>query len=114
MGGRQQAYLEAMEHLRSVARPAVGDGSRATVDRAVGLLAGRTRCRLGEAHRHLLQMAADQNRDVADVAAGVISMLDIPEPADGRGPPLRSMLLAPRQSPTGVRPVEPWLAVVQA
>ncbi|MEU8234820.1 SpoIIE family protein phosphatase [Actinoplanes sp. NPDC048967] len=114
MGGRQQAYLEAMENLRSVARPATGDGSRATMDRAVGLLAGRTRCRLSEAHRHLLQMAADQDRDVADVAAGVISMLDIPEPADDRGPPLRAMLLAPRRAGADVRPVEPWLAVVQA
>ncbi len=114
MGGRQQAYLEAMDNLRSVARRAPGDGPHATVDRAVGLLAGRTRCRLAEAHRHLLQMAADQNRDVVDVAAGVISMLDIPEPADERGPPVRSMLLAPRATPAGVRPVEPWLAVVQA
>ena len=86
MGGRQQAYLEAIEHLRSVARPAAAAGSRATVDQAVGLLAGRTRCRLADAHRHLLRMAADQNRDVADVAAGVIGMLDIPEPADDRGP----------------------------
>ena len=114
MGGRQQAYLEAMENLRSVARPATGDGARATVDRAVGLLAGRTRCRLAEAHRHLLQMAADQNRDVVDLAAGVIGMLDIPEPADGRGPPGPPSLTTPRPAAGGVRPVEPWLAVVQA
>ena len=115
MGGRQQAYLEAMESLRSVARLATGDGARATVDRAVGLLAGRTRCRLAEAHRHLLQMAADQNRDVVEVAAGVISMLDIPEPADDRGPPVRAMVPAARPGGSaGLRPVEPWLAVVQA
>jgi serine phosphatase RsbU (regulator of sigma subunit) len=114
MGGRQQAYLEAIEHLRSVARPAAGAGSRATVDQAVGLLAGRTRCRLADAHRHLLRMAADQNRDVAEVAAGVISMLDIPEPADDRGPPVPAMLLAPRPADGGSRAVEPGPAVVQA
>ena len=115
MGGRQQAYLEAMESLRSVARLAGGDGARTTVDRAVGLLAGRTRRRLAEAHRHLLQMAADQNRDVVDVAAGVISMLDVPEPADDRGPPVRAMVPAARPGGSaGIRPVEPWLAVVQA
>ena len=49
MGGGQQAYLVAMDTLRSVARTATGDGSPATVDRAVGLLAGRTGCRLAEA-----------------------------------------------------------------
>jgi serine phosphatase RsbU (regulator of sigma subunit) len=114
MGGRQQAYLEAIEHLRSVARPAAGAGSRATVDQAVGLLAGRTRCRLADAHRHLLRMAADQHREVADVAAGVISMLDIPEPADERGPPVPAMLPAPRPADGGIRPAEPGTAVVQA
>jgi serine phosphatase RsbU (regulator of sigma subunit) len=112
MGG-QQAYLEAIEHLRSAGRPGAGDGSCATVDRAVGLLAGRTRCRLAEAHRHLLQMAADQNRDVTEVAAGVISMLDIPEPSDERGPPPSSVLPAPRPV-RGAPALEPWLAVVQA
>lgn len=114
MGGGQQAYLEAMENLRSVARLVTGDGTRATVDRAVGLLAGRTRCRLAEAHRHLLRMAADQNRDVVEVAAGVIGMLDLPERAEDRGPPLPSMVLTPRGTAGGPRSVEPWLAVVQA
>ena len=97
MSGGRQAYVEAVEGVR---RPA-GDGGRATVDRAtvdraIGLLAGRTRCRLAEAHRRLLQMAADQNRDIVDVAAGVISLLDVPEPAG---------------TPAGV---EPWLSAVQA
>jgi hypothetical protein len=112
MGG-QQAYLEAMENLRSVARLVTGDGARATVDRAVGLLAGRTRCRLSEAHRHLLQMAADQDRDVVEVAAGVIAMLDIPERADDRGPPV-PVVRTPPAAVGGPRSVEPWLAVVQA
>ena len=97
MSGGRQAYVEAVESLRGPA----GDGGlaavdRAAVDRAVGLLAGRTRCRLAEAHRRLLQMAADQNRDIVDVAAGVIGLLDVPEPA---GPPTQ---------------VEPWLSAVQA
>lgn len=102
MGGGQHAYLEAMQNLRSVARLATDDDARATVDRAVGLLAGRTRCRLAEAHRHLLRMAADQNREVVDVAAGVIGLLDIPEPADDRGPPPALPLPPP--------PAEPWPA----
>ncbi|GAA3351693.1 hypothetical protein GCM10020358_82350 [Amorphoplanes nipponensis] len=113
MGG-QQAYLEAMEHRRAVARPATDEGYRASVDRAVGLLAGRTRCRLAEAHRHLLQLAADQNRDVADIAAGVIGMLDVPEPADGRSPPATVLPAPGRSSGAGARPGEPWVGVVQA
>src|SRR4051812_44253688 len=61
-----QAYVDAVQDMRPGGhRPP--DAGRATVDRAVGLLAGRTRCRLAEAHRHLLRMAAAQNRDVADV-----------------------------------------------
>jgi serine phosphatase RsbU (regulator of sigma subunit) len=114
MGGGQQAYLEALQNLRSVAVLATGDGSRATVDRAVGLLAGRTRCRLSEAHRHLLQVAADQNRDVAEVAAGVIGMLDVAEPAEDRGPPAHCRMAGVRPAGAGLRPIEPWLAVVQA
>jgi serine phosphatase RsbU (regulator of sigma subunit) len=114
MGGGQQAYPEAMENLRTVARPATVDGSRATVDRAVGLLAGRTRCRLSEAHRHLLQMAAGQDRDVVDVAAGVISMLDTPEHAADHGSPLESLLFTPHPAAGGSRHAEPWLGVVRA
>jgi serine phosphatase RsbU (regulator of sigma subunit) len=114
MGGGRQAYLVALDNLRSVARPATTDGSRATVDRAVGLLAGRTRCRLAEAHQHLLQMAANQDRDVADVAAGVISMLDIAEPAEDHAPPVPAIAVAHRSPAARARPSEPWLAVVQA
>ena len=54
LGGRQ-AYVEAVE--RACVRPGAGRATPATVDRAVGLLAGRTRCRLADAHRHLLRMA---------------------------------------------------------
>src|SRR4051794_3406931 len=114
MGSGQQTYLEAIENLRPVARPAIPDGSRAIVERAVGLLAGRTGCRLAEAHRHLLQLAADQNRDLVEVAAGVLGMLDVPGPADDRAP-ARAVLPAPRSAPPSrPRPMEPWLGVVQA
>jgi serine phosphatase RsbU (regulator of sigma subunit) len=71
-------YVDAAEALRPP-RPAAEAG-RASVDRAVGLLAGRTRSRLADAHRHVLRMAAEQGRDVADVAAGVIALLDVPDP----------------------------------
>ncbi|GID91929.1 hypothetical protein Adi01nite_13410 [Amorphoplanes digitatis] len=87
MGGGQQAYLEARGSVRTATRPASAENGRAIVDRAVGLLAGRTRCRLSEAHRHLLRMATEQNRDVVDVATGVVSMLDVAEPADAPGGP---------------------------
>jgi serine phosphatase RsbU (regulator of sigma subunit) len=105
LSGRQ-AYVDAVEGLRATGHRSPDPG-RAIVDRAVGLLAGRTRCRLAEAHRHILRMAAEQNRDVADVAAGVIGLLDIPETAD-RVPPLLPPL---PESP--VRRFDPWLATLQ-
>lgn len=107
MSGRQ-AYVEAVESLRAPVSPPAGDAGRSTVDRAVGLLAGRTRCRLAEAHQHLLRMAADQNRDVVAVAAGLISLFDVPEPIDDRGPARPAVALP------GARPAGPWLGAVQA
>jgi len=83
-GGR--AYVDAGEGLYPPASR-LPEGDRATVDRAIGLLAGRIRCRLGDAHRHLVRMAGDQHRDLADVAAGVIGLLEVPEPGRGRRPP---------------------------
>lgn len=47
------------------------------VDRAIGLLAGRLRCRLLEAQGHLVRLATEQNRDVAEIAAEMIEMLDV-------------------------------------
>jgi serine phosphatase RsbU (regulator of sigma subunit) len=82
-GGR--AYVDAGEGLYPPASR-LPEGDRATVDRAIGLLAGRIRCRLGDAHRHLVRMAGDQHRDLADVAAGVIGLLEVPEPGRGRRP----------------------------
>ncbi|GGQ61511.1 SpoIIE family protein phosphatase [Couchioplanes azureus] len=102
MGGRQ-AYIEAVESLRTAANRPAEDASRAVVDRAVGLLAGRTRCRLTDAHRHLLRMSAEQHRDLADVAAGVIRLLDVPEHrTDGAAllvPPYSAATAAPPDAP---------------
>ncbi|GIF15494.1 PP2C family protein-serine/threonine phosphatase [Actinoplanes teichomyceticus] len=64
----------------------------AAVERAVGLLAGRARCRLADAYRHLLRIAAEQRRHPADVAARVIALLDH---VDGP-PPLPPALIADR------------------
>lgn len=108
----RRAYVEAVESLRAAAHRPTGDAARATVDRAVGLLAGRTRSRLSEAHRHLLRMAADQNRDVVDVAAGVIGLLDAPGAGPDRGPPAIAALV--RAAGEGaVRRFDPWLSTAQ-
>src|SRR5258708_31476265 len=83
----RQAYAQAVEDLHAAAHTPRDDAGRATVDRAVGLLAGRTGCRLAEAHRHLLRVTAEQGRDVVDSAAAVIRLLDVPSPIADRGPP---------------------------
>ncbi|WP_106124970.1 SpoIIE family protein phosphatase [Pseudosporangium ferrugineum] len=111
MGGRQ-AYVEAVDSLRTATGRPAGDAGRAVVDRAVGLLAGRTRCRLAEAHRHLLRMSAEQRRDLVEVAAGVIGLLDVPE--QDEGPPHPVPLPAPAVGVAAVRRPESWLPVVQA
>ena len=108
----RRAYVEAVEGLRTAAHRPPEDAGRATVDRAVGLLAGRTRSRLSEAHRHLLRMAADQNRNVVDVAAAVIGLLDAPGPVPDRGPPAVAALLR-AAGEIAVRRFEPWLTTVQ-
>lgn len=107
-----QAYAAAVESLRPGAPAGAGEAARLTIERAVGLLAGRARCRLSEAHRHLLRMAADEDRGLHEVAVGVIRLLDVadadagPVPGlDAGHPPLR--LTAP------VRRFAPWIGMVQ-
>ena len=107
LGGRQ-AYLDAVAGLR-MSGHRLAEADRATVDRAVGLLAGRTRCRLADAHRHLLRMAQEQNRDVAEVAAGVTTLLDTLDSHPGAPPPL----LPPVPDIAPLRRFDPWLATVQ-
>jgi serine phosphatase RsbU (regulator of sigma subunit) len=112
VGGRQ-AYVTAVEAMRTATPTPAGDAAQdlAAVDRAVGLLAGRTRSRLSEAHRHVLRMAADQHRDVAEIAAGVIALLDVAGPVPDRGPPSIASLLQAAGQVTAPR--DPWLVTVQ-
>ncbi|MCA2216377.1 SpoIIE family protein phosphatase [Jidongwangia harbinensis] len=107
LGGRH-AYVDAVQDLRApVSRLTAGAG---TVERAVGLLAGRTRCRLTEAHGHLLRMAAEQQRDLTEVAAGVIALLDLPDPgADPSATPLAALF----PGPAPARRSDPWRSAVQ-
>ena len=120
-----RAYAEAVGSLRPLTLPTAADAERAIVERAVGLLAGRARCRVAEAHRHLLRMAADQRRDPIDVAHGVVRLLDVSEAVADRAPRVSvpqlvaQALTAPaaggpiKPDPVAVRRFEPWLAMVQ-
>ncbi|WP_240670362.1 SpoIIE family protein phosphatase [Actinoplanes solisilvae] len=103
-----QAYAAAVESLRPGAPAGTGEAARLTVERAVGLLAGRARCRLTEAHRHLLRMAAEEDRGLYEVAVGVIRLLDVADAEPGLGggqSPLR--FAAP------IRRFAPWIGMVQ-
>ncbi|MFC7534351.1 SpoIIE family protein phosphatase [Actinoplanes sp. GCM10030250] len=115
-----QAYAQALSSLRPEDTP---DAARTTVDRAVGLLAGRANCRLAEAHQHLLRMGIEQHCDVTDVAGRVLRLLDR---ADGPPETLPQMVAAALSSPAVVSPAPaltraetsgrrftPWLATVQ-
>jgi serine phosphatase RsbU (regulator of sigma subunit) len=118
------AYAEAVGSLRP---PMPNDeAGRVLVERAACLLAGRARCRVVEAHRHLLRMAADRRRDVLDVASGVVRLLDAsePEPDRGQRPSLPQLVDAALAAPSGPAPAlpeppgpgrrfEPWIAMVQ-
>ena len=110
-----QAYAAAVSSLRPEAYPGAG----ATIERAAGLLAGRAHCRIAEAHRHLLRMAADQRRAVRDVAADVIRLLDGAGPPAGEAatpsvPQLVAAALAVPPEPVVPAPrFEPWIAMVQ-
>ncbi len=111
-----QAYAEAVSGLRL----APGEAGRATIERAVGLLAGRAHCRVAEAHRHLLRMAADQNREAVEVAAGVLRLLDVSEfDADlsrPQPPGVPQLVQAAMNTVAPVVPIrrfQPWIAMVQ-
>jgi serine phosphatase RsbU (regulator of sigma subunit) len=80
----RNAYTEAIERLRASVRRPAGEARRTLIDRAVGLLAGRLECRLEEAHSHLLRLAGEQGRNVEDVAAAIIELLEVDAPlSDG-------------------------------
>ncbi|GAA0581344.1 hypothetical protein GCM10010172_77900 [Paractinoplanes ferrugineus] len=86
---------------------------RFLIERAVGLLAGRSRCRLAEAHDHLLRMAADQQRDVTEVAAGVIRVLDVAITSAGSVPQMVAAALTTPVVPRPARRYAPWVSLVQ-
>ncbi|GLY95062.1 SpoIIE family protein phosphatase [Actinoplanes sp. NBRC 103695] len=89
-----------------------GNRGDATVGQAVGLLAGRVRCRLTDAYRHLLRMAEEQGRDLTEVAAGVIGLLDVPEP--GAAPRMPAQIPAVTfPPPPGLPRRDPWPAAAQ-
>ncbi|HWS31797.1 MAG TPA: SpoIIE family protein phosphatase [Actinoplanes sp.] len=91
------------------------DSGRVAVERAVGLLAGRSRCRLAEAHRHLSRVAAERRCEVAELARRVIRLLDSAEP----GPLPETVPLLVAAALVNPAPVLPaaestsWLATVQ-
>ncbi|GAB2603072.1 hypothetical protein Aab01nite_84960 [Paractinoplanes abujensis] len=107
-----QAYAAAVESLRPSAPAGATESARLTVERAVGLLAGRARCRLADAHRHLLRMAAEEGRGLVEVASGVIRMLDVADPDTGVVLGLDTdRLPSPLTAP--VRRFAPWIGMVQ-
>ncbi|MEU4242741.1 SpoIIE family protein phosphatase [Actinoplanes sp. NPDC026619] len=88
----------------------------ALIERAVGLLAGRARCHLDEAYHHLETMATDQRREVAEVAAGVIRVLDVKVGAPGRHasvPQMVAAALTDPARPSRARRSAPWVSLVQ-
>ncbi|WP_433824866.1 SpoIIE family protein phosphatase [Actinoplanes sp. CA-015351] len=108
MGG--QAYAQAVGML-----PEPGDESpgevRIRVERAVGLLAGRARCRLAEAHRHLVRAAAEQRCDLAEMAGRVVRLLDTAH--ELTDPALPEIIMSLPRAETGGRRFTPWLTTVQ-
>jgi serine phosphatase RsbU (regulator of sigma subunit)/PAS domain-containing protein len=118
-----QTYAQALELLRPPAQPPTGEVGRMIVERAAALLAGRSRCRIAEAHRQLLRMAADRRRDLIDVSHGVIRLLDVTDPApEPERPPSVPELVAAAldgavadgpETAEPVRRFEPTIAMIQ-
>ena len=120
MGG-QEGYLQRLADLDAAVQKAQL-GPEALVERAAGLLAGRTGCRVDEAHAHLLQLAAEQGRQPGDVAAETLTALD-GQPVTG-GSRVRAavsqVLRLPHRDTTRPRRLRPaaasaddWTTVVQ-
>jgi serine phosphatase RsbU (regulator of sigma subunit) len=68
----QRTYLQRLDDIRALDTHA----DAVVVARAAGLLAGRVGCRVREAHVHLLEMAQEQGRELAEVAADVLAVLE--------------------------------------
>jgi serine phosphatase RsbU (regulator of sigma subunit) len=120
MGG-QEGYLQRLADLDAAVQKAQL-APEALVERAAGLLAGRTGCRVDEAHAHLLQLAAEQSREPGDVAAETLTALD-GQPVTGGGrvrAAVSQVLRLPHRDtnrPRRLRPAaasaDDWATVVQ-
>ncbi|MFG1945840.1 PP2C family protein-serine/threonine phosphatase [Nonomuraea sp. NPDC048826] len=70
-----QNYFDRLADLDARLGRTRGDDAMA-LERAAGVLAGRTSCRISEAHAYLRGLAADQGRDVFELAAEVLVALE--------------------------------------
>ncbi|MDA0634801.1 SpoIIE family protein phosphatase [Nonomuraea sp. MCN248] len=70
-----QNYFDRLADLDARLGRARGDDAMA-LERAAGILAGRTSCRIAEAHAYLRRIAADQGREVFELAAEVLAALE--------------------------------------
>jgi serine phosphatase RsbU (regulator of sigma subunit) len=103
-----QDYLQRLADLEAAVARAQPDGA-VLVERAAGLIAGRVGCRIDEAHAQLRQLAAEQGRDKAALAADVLRILQsrLPaEPAEVRAAVDDALRVArpPRPAPAPARP----------
>jgi serine phosphatase RsbU (regulator of sigma subunit) len=96
-------YRQLLDDLRAAAR-AAEPGPDLVVDRATAMLAGHLGCRIGEARGHLARMAADQGRDVAELAGELITVLETDAPPGAAG---RARSVAARLAPPGSPAVGP-------
>ena len=105
--------------LREAGATGAGEVRRGLVDQAAGLLAGRAHCRIAEARHYLLWTADDQGREVSEVAARVIRLLDVAEVITDRGPPpsvarlIAAAMTGPDRAEMPERRSEPWIVLVQ-
>ncbi|MGW0807829.1 SpoIIE family protein phosphatase [Nonomuraea sp. NPDC002799] len=85
------------------------------IGRASGLLAGRTGCRIGEAHAYLLRSAAEQRRAVHELAADVVATLE----GQATREAVADLVLRPafplaaEEARTGSPPADAWVRTVQ-
>ncbi|MGI5267670.1 SpoIIE family protein phosphatase [Nonomuraea sp. CA-218870] len=70
-----QNYFDRLADLDARLGRARGDDAMA-LERAAGILAGRTSCRIAEAHAYLRRIAAEQGREVFELAAEVLAALE--------------------------------------
>jgi serine phosphatase RsbU (regulator of sigma subunit) len=70
----QQDYLQRLADLEAAVARAQPDPGL-LIERAAGLIAGRAGCRIEEAHAQIQQLATEQGREPADVAAEILAML---------------------------------------